>query len=100
VRAELSRGRALLAAAEGRHEEVEADLGAAVETLGRLGYPYHLALAQLDLAEWLIGQSRAAEAASLLADAIATFTTLGTTPALRRAQSLLAPTSADRPLEV
>ncbi len=88
LRAELARGRGLLAASEGRHDEAEADLAGAVDALGTLGYPYHLAVAQSDLAGWLIGQGRGEEAAPLLEVAIATFESLKARPALERAVRL------------
>jgi tetratricopeptide (TPR) repeat protein len=95
VRAEVIRCRGLLASLEGRHDEVEAELTQAIESLAGLRYPYHLALAQLDLAEWLIGQSRAAEAAPLLEAALATFAALGAAPALGRAQKVAASASLE-----
>ncbi len=95
LRAEVIRCQGLLASLEGRHDEVEAELTQAIESLAGLRYPYHLALAQLDLAEWLIGQSRAAEAAPLLEAAVATFAALGAAPALERAQNLAAGASLE-----
>ena len=53
-----------------------------------LGYPYCLAIAQTDLANWLFGQGRPGDAAPLLDDAIASLTPLGAAPALARAQAL------------
>ncbi len=95
LRAELARGRALLAAAEERHDEVEADMVSAIEGLHALGYPYDLALAKTDLAQWLTGRGRVTEAASLLDEATATFTQLGARPALARAEEVRA-SLADR----
>ena len=62
LRAQGARGRALLAAVEGRDEEVEADLVGAEASFRELGYPYWTARAQLDRAEWLARQGRAEEA--------------------------------------
>ncbi len=100
LRAELSRGRALLAAAEGNHDSVEAELRTVIESLSVLGYPYHLALAHMDLAAWLIDQGRASEAAPLLEEAVATLTALGAMPTLERAQRLLDRLTAQQPVEV
>jgi tetratricopeptide (TPR) repeat protein len=88
LRAQLDRGRALLNAAEGHHETVETDLTAAIEAFANLGYPYWHAVAQTDLAAWLIDQHRYDEAIPLLEQAIATLTPLRAAPALARAESL------------
>ena len=90
LRAELHRARGLLAAARDEHDQVEVELRAAVEDLRSLGYPYVLARAQIDLAGWMIGQGRQAEAAQLLADAVALLTPLRAAPLLTRASELLA----------
>jgi ATP/maltotriose-dependent transcriptional regulator MalT len=90
LRAELHRGRGLVAAAREEHDEVEAELRAAVEDLRGLGYPYPLARAQIGLAAWMIGQGRQAEAAQVLADTVATLTPLRAAPLLGRASELLA----------
>ena len=83
LRAQLIRGRAMVAGAEGEHEGVETDLQGAIERFRQLGYPYWLAVAEADLAQWLIGRGRAGEASPLLAEALATFSSLGALPALR-----------------
>ena len=98
--AELARGRGLLAGLEGRNADVEAPLLEAMESLAALGYPYRLALAQVDLADWLIAQSRAGEAAPLLEEAVTRLTSLGARPDLERAQDLLARLTIERPLQV
>jgi class 3 adenylate cyclase/predicted ATPase len=88
LNAQLTRGRALLAAAEGRHDEVETGL---VETIARLQefeYPYWLAVTQTDLAEWLIGQGRREEAEPLLDEASEVLRRLGAAPALARAEAV------------
>jgi class 3 adenylate cyclase/tetratricopeptide (TPR) repeat protein len=86
--AQLARGRALIFAAEGQHDGVEAELVASIATLGELGYRYWLAVAQTDLAEWLIAQEGTAAAAALLEEAITIFQSLGAAPALARAREL------------
>ncbi len=90
LRAELIRGRALLAAAQGDHETVETDLRDAIERFRELAYPYWLATAEADLAQWLLGRGRAGEASPLLDEALATFSSLGAAPALARAEALSA----------
>jgi hypothetical protein len=77
-----------LAAAEGRHDEVEAMLEGVASRMREFGYPYWLAVTQTDLAEWLVGQDRREEAEPLLEEAIATLRGLGAAPALARAESL------------
>src|SRR5579875_1537708 len=78
----------VLARAVGEHETVEAELGDAVARFAELEYPYWLAIARIDLADWLIEQDRAADAALLLDQAIETLTALGALPALARAREL------------
>jgi hypothetical protein len=90
LRAELHRARGLLAAARQKHDEVEAELRVAVDDLRGLGYPLPTARAQIDLAGWMIGQGRQAEAAQVLAEAVATLTPLRAAPLLGRASELLA----------
>ncbi|MGH2872066.1 MAG: ATP-binding protein [Solirubrobacteraceae bacterium] len=88
LRAQLARGRALLAAAEGEHETVEQGLQSAVAMFEKLGYAYWLAVARIDLAAWLIDRDRGDEAAPLLEQAIETLTLLRAAPALERARQL------------
>jgi class 3 adenylate cyclase/tetratricopeptide (TPR) repeat protein len=94
LRAELHRGRGLLFAARDEHGEVEEELRAAVAAFDELGYPYPLARARIDLAEWMIGQGRKADAVPLLTQAVEALTRLGAAPALARAGELLAQVSA------
>jgi tetratricopeptide (TPR) repeat protein len=90
LRTELHRGRGLVAAAREQHDEVEAELRAAVDDMRALKYPYPQARVQIDLAAWLIGQGRQAEAAQALAEAVALLTPLRAAPLLGRASELLA----------
>ncbi len=86
--AQLARGRALIYAAEGRHDAVEAELVAAIAAFGELGYRYWLGVAQTDLAQWLIGQGGGEAASALLEEAITIFQSLGAAPAAARAREL------------
>jgi class 3 adenylate cyclase/tetratricopeptide (TPR) repeat protein len=88
LRAQLARGRGLLAAATGDHDTAAASLTVAVDGLRSLGYPYWLARAQTDLASWLIDQDRSSEAEPLLREACVALEALGARPALVRAQAL------------
>ena len=89
LEAQLVRGCGLVAAAEGRHDAVEADLTAAIERFRALGYPYWLAVAQTDLAGWLVEQGRGTEATQLLDEAVTALASLGAAPALARAQAVM-----------
>jgi class 3 adenylate cyclase/tetratricopeptide (TPR) repeat protein len=94
LRAQGARGRALLAAAEGRDGQVEAELMGAEAALRELGYPYWTAQAQLDRAEWLVGQDRAEEAERLAEEAAATFERVGAAPMVSRARAISKATAA------
>jgi class 3 adenylate cyclase/tetratricopeptide (TPR) repeat protein len=101
LRAELSRGRALLARARGEPAGVEASLRDALEGLAALGYRFWVARAQTDLGAWLIEGDRRGEAAPLLDEAAEALQALGAEPALARARALM-PAAAERidPLNV
>jgi tetratricopeptide (TPR) repeat protein len=88
LRAQLARGRALLAIAEDRHDTVEIDFSTAIDGLRTLGYPYWLAVTQTDLAAWLVDQGRHDEATTPLTEATAALASLGAAPALARAQTI------------
>ena len=88
LRTQVARAEALLAASRGDDDAVEKDLMAVEEKLRELGYPYWMALAQLDRAEFLSGRNRQDEAAALAGEAAMTFERLGTTPMLVRAQAV------------
>ena len=77
MRAQLSRYRALIDAAEDHHDAVQADLAAAIDGFQQLGYPYARAVAQADLAAWLMVAGRAGDAALLRDQATATLESLG-----------------------
>jgi len=88
LRAQLARARALLSAARGEEQGVEADLVTAEAAFLELGYPYWTARAGLDRAEWLADRGRAAEAGELANDLAAAFERLGTQRWLGRARAL------------
>jgi class 3 adenylate cyclase/predicted ATPase len=89
LRAMMARYRARLDAARGRHDHVDANFLDATTRFRELGYPYFLAIAQLDHAAWLVAQDRPADARELLTAAVVTFERLAATPALLRAQELM-----------
>ena len=88
--AQVKRYQALLAAARDNDDDVEEGLVASETSFRDLGYPYWVARAQLDRAEWLARLDRLDESAELAADAAATFERVGATPMLARAQVLIA----------
>jgi hypothetical protein len=90
LRAELSRAKGLLLAAQGSHEGVEAELVAGVDALRELRYPYPLGRALLDLAAWLGSRGRVAEGAASVEEAVAVLEPLGGSRALARASELRA----------
>ena len=94
LEAQLARARALIDAAEDRHESAEARLRDVIDQFAALGYPYWEAFTQTDLAEWLIGQRRASEADPLLEEAARTLHPLGARPALERIERLGRPDPA------
>ena len=94
LEAQLARGRALVDALAGEHDLVERELTRAIDSFRALDYPYWLAVTQIDLAEWLISQDRAAEAQAALDEAIPVLTDLGARPALERIRALTGPDRA------
>ena len=61
------------------------------------GFAFHLAVTQLEHAEWLIGQGRADEAQPLLEEACETFERLEATPWLERVDAAQSATPAATP---
>ena len=90
LRAHLTRGYGLLAAARGEMAAAESHLRTAIDEFRSLDFPYWLADVQTDLAGALIDGERTPEAGSLLDEARALFTRLGAAPALQRAEALVA----------
>jgi hypothetical protein len=70
-------------------------LRAAIAGFSELGYPFHLARAQADLAAWLIERGRNSEAAEPLDQAAAAFGELGAEPLLARVRELRAAALGD-----
>ena len=91
LQAQVTRAKALVAAARDDDETVEENLIAAEAMFRELGYPYWKARAQLDRAEWLLGQARRDESARLATEAAATFDAIGVAPMLARAVTILEP---------
>ncbi|MBV9604799.1 MAG: hypothetical protein JO027_06820, partial [Solirubrobacterales bacterium] len=101
LRAQLTRGRGLLAADAGERATAHAHFTAAIQAFSALGYPYWLALTRMDLGALLIDEGSFDEARSILDDAIAALGELRAAPALARAEGVLArmPVSAVDSLE-
>ena len=91
LRAQVTRAKALVAGARGDAADVEKNLVVAEAAFSELGYPYWIALVQLERAEWLAGQGRLGESSGLAGEAAATFERIGAAPMLARARALLAP---------
>src|SRR5439155_12421535 len=68
----------------GDDPSADADYAAAEDAMRRLELPFHLAVVQLEHAQWLVGQSREDESQPLLAEARGTFERLRATPWLER----------------
>jgi class 3 adenylate cyclase/tetratricopeptide (TPR) repeat protein len=90
LRAQLARGRGLLAARRGDHALAEGEFRMALEQLRSLGYPYWVARVGLDYGASLIDDQRAPQASAVIDDAMAQLKVLGALPALRRAERLRA----------
>src|SRR5262249_50408616 len=90
LRAQVARGRGLLARAADDRAAAHGHLATAVEMLSTLGYPYWLARARTDLGALLIDDGRFEEGRREVGEAIAVLRPLRATPALERAESLLA----------
>ena len=95
--AQVDRAKALAASARDRNEYVEENLVAVESTFRNLGYPYWTARTQLDRAEWLAGQERLEESATVACEAATTFERVGAAPMLARARALFEPEMARNP---
>jgi len=87
LRAQLSRLRGLVHAADGNDAEAEPELRHGIEALRTFGAPFYAARAQLELAELLTRTGRSAEARAQAQEAQAAFITLGATPWTERASA-------------
>ena len=90
LRAQVARGRGLLALAADDRAAAHGHLVTAVEMMTALGYPYWLARARTDLGALLIDDGRVEEGRREVGEAIAVLRPLRAAPALERAESLLA----------
>jgi predicted ATPase/class 3 adenylate cyclase len=84
LQAQVARFRARLAAERGETDEAERRFKRATGLFREMQTPFYLAVTQLEWAEWLAGQGRAAEAEPLLAEARETFERLEATPWVER----------------
>jgi class 3 adenylate cyclase/tetratricopeptide (TPR) repeat protein len=91
LRAQVTYAGARIADLGGEDTAVEESLLTAESTFRELGYPYWVARAQLDRAEWLARRDRSDESAKLAHEAFATFERVGAAPMRARARTLLEP---------
>ena len=84
LQANTARLRARLDAAHGNHERVEERFRTAARLFREFGLPFHLAVTQLEHAEWLTASGSTDDAQPLLAEAHQTFDQLQATPWLQR----------------
>jgi tetratricopeptide (TPR) repeat protein len=88
LRAHAARFRARLAAASGESGQAEAGFAAAASTFREFSMPFWLAVTLLEHGESLVGQGRADEAESLLAEVRETFERLEAKPWLERVDTV------------
>jgi hypothetical protein len=69
-------------------DRVEAAFETALALVRELTVPFYLAVTQLEFAEWLVKEGRAARAEDFLAEAREVFETLGAGPWLDRANAV------------
>lgn len=86
LRAQGARFAAHLAAMRGEADMVELSFTAAIAGFGDLSMPFHVALAKLELGEWLVEEGRPDDAADLLAEGRETFERLRALPSLERVE--------------
>ncbi len=94
LRAHAARLNARLSALRDGHEGVEAGFETAVAAFRELGTPFEQGVSLCELAEWLDGQGRSDEAATVALEARTLFERLGARPWLDRIRPLLAATSS------
>jgi predicted ATPase/class 3 adenylate cyclase len=91
LRAHSTRFRAHLANRAGDSEAADRLFRGAIGLWHEIGAPFHLAVVQLEHAEWLAGNERENEAQSPVAEARETFERLGAVPWLERATNVREP---------
>ncbi len=94
LRGHCARLDARLSALRGDNDAVEAGFETAVAAFRELGSPFEQGVALCELAEWLEGQGRSAEAAAVALEARTLFERLGARPWLERVRPLLAADSS------
>ena len=90
LRAQRDRFRARLDAARGRSDGVDGRFRSAAAVFREFGYAFHLAVTQLEHAEWLAAQGRLPEAEPLVEEARDRFEELEARPWLERAARVTA----------
>jgi tetratricopeptide (TPR) repeat protein len=94
--AQAARFHARLSANRKQHERAESGFRTAMELFRRLATPFHLAVTELEHAEWLASQDRRGEVEPFLAEARETFERLQAQPWLERVDTV----APDAPAEV
>ena len=89
LRGHAARLGARLSAMRGEHDSVEAGFTSAIAEFREVGALFELGAALLELAEWLSGRGRHAEAQHFAVEARSLFEQLGARPWLERVQPLL-----------
>jgi tetratricopeptide (TPR) repeat protein len=90
LRAQVDRGRGLLAVDAGELAVAHEHFTSAIAALSALGYPYWLARVRTDLGALLASEGRTEEARGVLEEAIAALEQLRAAPAVARASAVLA----------
>jgi hypothetical protein len=88
LHAHAIRLRARLDAAHGNHEKVEQGFRSAMGVFREFDMTFHLAVCQVEYAEWLVDQDRSQDAEPPLAEAMGTFERLEATLWVERAAKL------------
>ena len=97
LRAQLDRGRGLVAAARGDYALAKDEFEQSIKRLESLDYPYWVARVQLDLAAVLIEDGRAAQASQAIDDAMTGLQPLRAVPAIRHAEAMRAKLEVNAP---
>jgi hypothetical protein len=90
LRGQFTRLDARLSALRGDHDGVDAEFETAIAAFREIGTPFEQAVTMCEFAEWLEGQGRPEDAATMALEARTLFERLGARPWLERLRPLLA----------